>query len=379
MLRRSCPRISRINTNKRGRGGSAFLLLVFIRVHSWRFVAKPLLRAPQTIAGQVDTRQQRNPPRHAPRRSAAEPGDAFSFVTPHPPCDIPSTMHPAPTSVIVSPDQPVPAEVDLLCQGCGYSLIGLMVGRCPACGASFDATALPLARVPWLYRKRLGRVSAYLQPLRFALFSPRRFATELCRPVRISEQDAHRFRMVTIAVASLGAALALAGFLQYVVGFWPPRLLSAGLLALCAGVWLMTFVFLRMATDLPTFIWRGLPGKSDDLSPLHEYAAAPLVLALPGAVVLVLLIFVLGGLLVQGEQLTVDGTLTLVGVGLVPLLWTWLAAMIFMRTATDCTPDRILVLGLYLPVHWAMMWLIVFLVVCAVAFYGAAVLKWLGF
>ena len=57
-------------------------------------------------------------------------------------------MQPAPTSVIVSPDQPVPAEFDLLCEGCGYSLIGLMVDRCPECGASFDATALPLARVP---------------------------------------------------------------------------------------------------------------------------------------------------------------------------------------------------------------------------------------
>ena len=286
-------------------------------------------------------------------------------------------MNSAPTPVIVSPDQPVPAEFDLLCEACGYSLIGLMVDRCPECGAPFDATALPLARVPWLYRKRLGRGSAYIQTLRFALFSPRRFARELCRPVRISEQDAHRFRMVTIGIASFGTLLALAGFLQYVVGFWPPRAMSAGLLATCAGAWLMTFVFLRMATDLPTFIWRGLPGKSDDLSPLHEYAAAPLVLALPGAVVFVLLIFVLGGLLVQGEQLTVEGTLTLAGAGLVPLLWTWLAAMIFMRVATDCTPDRVLVLGLYLPVHWAMMWLFVFLVLSVVVFYGAAVLKWL--
>ena len=148
-----------------------------------------------------------------------------------------------------------------------------------------------------------------------------------------------------------------------------------GLLAACAGVWLATFFFLQMATDLPTFIWRGLPGKRNDLSPLHEYAAAPLVLTLPAALLFVLLIFVLGSLMVRGEQLTVEGTLALVGIGLVPLLWTWLAAMIFMRTATDCTPDRVLVLGLYLPVHWAMMWLIVLLVVSVVAFYGAAVLE----
>jgi hypothetical protein len=284
-------------------------------------------------------------------------------------------MEAAPVPAItISPDQPVPAEFDLLCESCGYSLIGLMVDRCPECGASFDATALRLARVPWLYRKRLGRASAYLQTLRFALLRPRRFARELCRPVRISAQDAHRFRMLTIGIASFGVAVGLAGFLQYVVGFWPPRLLSVGLLGACAGVWLATFFFLLMATDLPTFIWRGLPGRRHDLSPLHEYAAAPLVLTLPAAVLFVLLIFVLGRLMVRREQLTVEGTIALVGIGLVPLLWTWLAAMVFMRTATDCTPDRVLVLGLYLPVHWAMMWLIVLLLVVVVVFYGMMVL-----
>ena len=103
------------------------------------------------------------------------------------------TAQPAPVSI--APDQPVPAEFDLLCESCGYSLVGLMVERCPECGQPFDATQLPLARVPWLYRKRLGRVGAYVQTLRLALLSPRAFAAELCRPVRISAQGRREVRL----------------------------------------------------------------------------------------------------------------------------------------------------------------------------------------
>ena len=287
-------------------------------------------------------------------------------------------MQPAPVDPItISPDQPVPAEFDLLCEGCGYSLIGLMVERCPECGARFDATALPLARVPWLYRKRLGRSSAYVETLRFALFRPARFAAELTRPVRISEQDAHRFRLVTIAVASLGAVVGMAGLLQYLVSFWPLRPTSAGMAAGCVGVGVAMFVFLRMATDLPTFIWRGLPGKRDDLSPLHQYAAAPLALMLPAAVLFVALVFVIGRPMAVRDGLTELGAFTLLAIGSVVLLWAWLAAMIFMRTATRCSFGRVGALGLYLPVHWLMMWLLVWLVIGAVAYYGGAVLDWL--
>ena len=303
----------------------------------------------------------------------------FAVVTSYRPCDIAPSMEPTPVPAItISPDQPVPAEFDLLCESCGYSLIGLMVDRCPECGASFDAAALPLARVPWLYRKRLGRASAYIETVKFALLRPRTFAAELCRPVRISAQDAHRFRLVTIGIASFSVALGLAGLLQFIVGFWPPRPMTAGLLAICAGVWLGMFVFLRMATDLPTFIWRGLPGRSDDLSPLHEYAAAPLVLMLPGAIVFAGLVLVLGRVMVRRDHLTVEGTLTALAIGAGVLLWTWLAALVFMRAATRPPWRRLVLLACYLPVHWLMMWLLVVMFIGAVAYYGGAVLNWLN-
>src|SRR6188508_3216904 len=65
----------------------------------------------------------------------------------------------------IDPSQPVPAQYDQICEGCGYSLIGLMTDRCPECGERFDPDALPLARVPWLFRRSLGTFTAYFRTI----------------------------------------------------------------------------------------------------------------------------------------------------------------------------------------------------------------------
>src|SRR5689334_2507110 len=106
--------------------------------------------------------------------------------------------NPVPSAPIPSPAEPVPDEYDLLCEGCGYSLVGLMSDRCPECGKAFDPNELPLARVPWLYRVRLGRVRTYIKTVWLVLWSCKEFARELNRPVRISAKDAFRFRQITI-------------------------------------------------------------------------------------------------------------------------------------------------------------------------------------
>src|SRR4029078_9034741 len=84
----------------------------------------------------------------------------------------------------------VPAEYDVFCEGCGYSLAGIVTDRCPECGRVYDPNELPFARIPWLHRARIGRWRAYCSTIRMLLFHPRRFAKELCRPVRISASDA---------------------------------------------------------------------------------------------------------------------------------------------------------------------------------------------
>src|SRR4051812_49873852 len=77
---------------------------------------------------------------------------------------------------IVSPAEPVPDEFDLLCEGCGYSLVGLSGERCPECGEGFDPNELPLARVPWLFRRRYGAVWAYVKTVWMVVLRPGRFA-----------------------------------------------------------------------------------------------------------------------------------------------------------------------------------------------------------
>ena len=278
--------------------------------------------------------------------------------------------------VTVSHDQPVPAEFDLLCESCGYSLVGLMIDRCPECGDSFDATQLPLARVPWLYRKRLGRASAYLGTLWLALFSPRTFAAELCRPVRISVSDAHRFRVMTITLGALAVFVGVAGISHATLSLWPPRPLTAGLLGISFAAFVGSLAILRLATDLPTFIWRGLPGNSEDLSPLHHYACAPLAVLMPVAVAFVALILVVQAPMVASRELTDIGALVLLAMSVPVVLWTWLQALLLMRTATRCSAGRVVALALYLPLHWLMSWTLVFLIAVAVTFYGSEAWEW---
>jgi hypothetical protein len=228
---------------------------------------------------------------------------------------------------------------------------------CPECGKPFDPDVLPLARVPWLYRIRLGAMNAYIETVKVILQNPAAFAAELCRPARISQLDARRFRSVTNWVA------AISGFL--------PTLAFAGLLALrgdreatefagiafgvLAGVW----VFSNLATDTPTFIWPAPdPSRPHDLSPIQCYAAAPMALAvapislgavalgcdqfLPGAPLLLTVLF---------SAMAMCAALVL----LFRLCWT---PVVFMRVSMRCSRARSLALLLYLPFHYVLVGLV---------------------
>src|SRR5438034_3348159 len=180
-----------------------------------------------------------------------------------------------------SPDQPVPDEFDLLCEHCGYSLVGLTASnRCPECGEEFDPNELPLARVPWLFRKRRGRVASYVQTVCLILQNPTAFARELCRPVRVSAKDAKQFRRVTIRIAMLtcvlGAVLVgLCGLLRGGVNVRTPLrreeilVLVLSCIMIPWSIVLLNIMF-RLMTDLPTFIWRGLDGDPINLAPLDR-------------------------------------------------------------------------------------------------------------
>jgi hypothetical protein len=278
-----------------------------------------------------------------------------------------STIH------AVRPDQPVPDEFGVLCEQCSYSLIGLTCDRCPECGHPFDHTELPLARVPWLYRRRIGTRTAYGRTWRMILFHPRDFAAELCRPVRISQQDARLFRIRTIRRAMLTAMVLVAVGVAWLL--WDqhtrgglraplqdPKPYVVSLAAFVGGT-IAGWVFLLLATDLPTFIWRGLDKRPDDLAPLHHYACAPL------AIVPYILLFVGFMILLAGG----DGRSPFIPVGIytglaclgIVAILLWIIALVLMRTATGCTRKQCLQLGLYLPFHWGVMALLSLLIILA--------------
>src|SRR3954447_2307955 len=106
----------------------------------------------------------------------------------------------------------VPSEYDIFCEGCGYSLAGSVTDRCPECGRAYDPNELPFARIPWLHRRRIGRWRAYWATVRMIIRKPRRFALELCRPVRVSAADARLFRRATIRLAVASVFVTIVAF-----------------------------------------------------------------------------------------------------------------------------------------------------------------------
>jgi hypothetical protein len=117
-----------------------------------------------------------------------------------------------------APTADQPLATALFCPGCGYDLRGIAASdRCPECGLAIDRSAGGVSRIPWAHRRRVGRVRAYWATVRLATFRPRQLVEELNRPVRYA--DAQRFRIVTVALASLGPIAFLLA--PMVAGEWP--------------------------------------------------------------------------------------------------------------------------------------------------------------
>jgi hypothetical protein len=276
-----------------------------------------------------------------------------------------STIHAA------RPEDPVPDEFDVLCEKCAYSLIGLHCDRCPECGHPFDYTELPLARVPWLYRRRIGRSLAYRRTWKMIISSPRAFAAELCRPVRISQEDARQFRRRTIHRVVFTAMFVAAAIIAWIVWYESKRgmvptpaqqpepyaVATAGYLGGALALW----IFLSLATDLPTFIWRGLDRNPRDLAPLHHYACAPLALV-PYA----MLVIGIMGAIASEDKAGFWAAATFYSTCACLLFLTilmWMIPLMLMRAATGCSWRQTVWLALYLPFHWSLIALLSLLIV----------------
>lgn len=118
------------------------------------------------------------------------------------------------------------------------------------------------------------------------------------------------------------------------------------------------YFLLRLATDMPLFIWKGLASlPPSQLSPVHHYASAPLAAAVVLPPVFAVMVWIQSAAVRLSIPDSFVELLLLAEVLLVLLwlAWVWIVALVLMRTASRAPPRRVLMLTLYLPLHWFIM------------------------
>jgi hypothetical protein len=159
--------------------------------------------------------------------------------------------------------EPKVVERDLTCESCGYNLRGLSAEFCPECGEHFDKNAPALPEVPWLHRRRLGVVWAYVATVWRVVTRPAGFADEMLRVGYVDPTSAGRFRIVTVIVAVISLTLLV----------WAYEARRFGLeMAVPTTVWaaIGSGFFFALASELT------LTREKTRTSPVVAYSCAPL-------------------------------------------------------------------------------------------------------
>jgi hypothetical protein len=117
-----------------------------------------------------------------------------------------------------------------LCPQCGFDLRGTESDRCGECGLEIDREGLRTSGIPWVYRRRIGRIRAYFKTVWLFLADRRGVQFEAAKPQ--DPADGRAFARVTgslLAVALLvafGASVLAAEGLSF-LAIQPEDLLSA--------------------------------------------------------------------------------------------------------------------------------------------------------
>jgi hypothetical protein len=150
----------------------------------------------------------------------------------------------------------LPAETDLLCEACGYTLNGLPDGgNCPECGQPIEQSIAPIVRQPSAWE----RDRAFLATTAEAIFRPSRFFRNTT--TRGESGAALRFGTIHTAIAS--ALFAGAGVLHFSFETGRPLSWGEGGIEWCGLAlfvfWAMTLLT-RLAARLTTWeaTYRGI-------------------------------------------------------------------------------------------------------------------------
>ena len=255
-----------------------------------------------------------------------------------------------------------PADLDLVCPGCGYSLHGIASERCPECGMAVDRAGLSVSRLPWAHRREIGGVRAYWRTNLMVLLRPRMLAQEMNRPVRFA--DSQRFRHVTVllgcfpvlvwGVGLLLDAVSLSGLLHGSKLGW--TLEGIDCVAIALGAWLLLF----MLTGVASYFYHppSLPiVRQNRAISLSYYTCAPLAWAVVPAVLFGLAAGIESEFRNPDDERLAFGLIFL-GTGaslLIVVLWWW-RLLTLMRRTTHCGLARSFAMALYLPVSWIMLY-----------------------
>ena len=145
----------------------------------------------------------------------------------------------------------IPAETDLLCEGCGYVLNGLPDGaNCPECGKPAEESRSGLRQPPTFERQAASsRPLAFVRTTASVLFRPKRFFRTLS--IQLDSKHSRRFAHLHWALASLLLGTAAWAHWDWFVTLGGKNQFQEMLrVPLWLGVCVATFAFLLAVTRL---------------------------------------------------------------------------------------------------------------------------------
>jgi hypothetical protein len=113
----------------------------------------------------------------------------------------------------VQPATPTATDDDApLCPNCGYDLRGFAAERCSECGQALDWANLRTSAFPWVRRRQIGSIAAYLQTAWLITIDSRKLRHEVGKPQLLA--DARSFRRIAAIIV---AAVVVCTFIAMVI------------------------------------------------------------------------------------------------------------------------------------------------------------------